>query len=583
MRIEIDFSRGDSARLNARVDLGRGQRADAGACTLVLMGRPRDSKTGAALDANALLVRYRLTGSNLAAGLHGNYAIAVVDVDKMQVVLLNDRMAVHSWCYAQSDAHWRIAPRADDIADGAELDAQALFTYLFDHVIPSPDTIYRGVKRLPPAQCMVIDAAGCRMHSHWEPTFVEPTHPGFETLRDEFRDLIRTAVKREVAQHAGDAIGTFLSGGTDSSTVTGTLRQVTGQPIRAYSIGFQADGYDEMEFASLAAKRFGVDHRQHYLTPEEVCDGIPKVATHYDQPFGNSSAVAAYHCARVAREEGCTHLLAGDGGDELFGGNARYAKQRVFGFYDAVPQAMRRLLMNPLLADNAFVARIPVASKAASYVQQARVPMPDRLSMYNLLHRIGLNQMLTPAFLSQVDVDYPLAQHRSEYAKTRDDNLINRMLAFDWKFTLADNDLPKVCGTASMAGISVGFPLLSDEMIDFSLKLPAHYKLNGLKLRWFFKEALRGFLPDEILTKKKQGFGLPFGMWALQNTNLSKLTDDALSSFGTRGLVQPAFIAKLRQELLPAHPGYYGELVWILVTLEFWLRAKRPDFRLDRN
>jgi asparagine synthase (glutamine-hydrolysing) len=375
-------------------------------------------------------------------------------------------------------------------------------------------------------------------------------------------------------------VGTFLSGGTDSSTVSGMLRESVDGPVHAYSIGFDADGYDEMEYARIAARRFGLTHHEHYLSPEEVAMGMPLVATHYDQPFGNSSAVAAYHCARVARQDGRTALLAGDGGDELFGGNARYAKQSLFGLYERVPAPLRSLLMQPLLG-NALARNVPAVAKAASYVQQARVPMPDRLHMYNLLVRLGLDKVLTPSFLAQVNPDHDREGQRAEYARSAGAHLVNRMLAYDWKYTLADNDLPKVTGTTTLASLATAFPLLADEVIDFSLKLPADYKLRGQQLRWFFKEALRGFLPDEIITKKKQGFGLPFGVWALKHPVLAKLADDALGSFGTRGVVQPGFLHRLRTELLPAHPGYYGELVWILAMLELWLRERAPRWRLS--
>jgi asparagine synthase (glutamine-hydrolysing) len=132
--------------------------------------------------------------------------------------------------------------------------------------------------------------------------------------------------------------------------------------------------------------------------------------------------------------------------------------------------------------------------------------------------------------------------------------------------------LPKVCGSTQWAGVAVGFPFLDRGLVDFSLRLPTQYKLNGLKLRWFFKEALRGFLPDEIITKKKQGFGLPFGVWANRHAALRAFATDSLQSLGTRGIVQPEFIHLLLQDHLPAHPGYYGEMVWILMMLEQWLR-----------
>ena len=117
-------------------------------------------------------------------------------------------------------------------------------------------------------------------------------------------------------------------------------------------------------------------------------------------------------------------------------------------------------------------------------------------------------------------------------------------------------------------------------MVDLSLRLPTAYKLKGLKLRWFFKEALRGFLPDEIITKKKQGFGLPFGVWATQHEGLRRLATDSLQALAERGIVRPAFVRRLLGELLPQHPGYYGEMVWILMMLEQWLRGQGAPTRL---
>lgn len=581
MRLDVDLAvlgpgvLAHALRLQCQLsEAGVAQDADV---LVVVAGYPREGEL--ALDATALLGRYRRLGTELARGLHGVYAIAIVDAPRRQVQILNDRMAVHGWCYVIDGARLRVSCRADTIADSAELDPQAIFTYLFNHVIPSPDTIFCGVKRLLPGHRLEVSAGGSTVQPHWRPAFTEPCSADLSALKDEFRTLLRASVAREAQRFPGKSVGTFLSGGTDSSTVSGMLRDVAGGPVRAYSIGFDADGYDEMAFARIAARHFGLDHREYYLTPDDVVSGMPQVATYYDQPFGNSSAVAAFHCARVAREDGRSCLLAGDGGDELFGGNTRYAKQSILGWYGRLPRILRRGVMEPLL-DNRVAAGLPGLSKAASYVQQARVPMPDRMNMYNLLLRLGLGQVLTPTFLAHVDPEHDLALQRDVYGRSAGTHLVNRMLAYDWKYTLADNDLPKVTGTAELAGIGTAFPLLADEIVDFSLRLPAHYKLNGLTLRWFFKEALRGFLPDEIITKKKQGFGLPFGVWALRHDKLSKLAHDALASFGTRGVVAPEFTARLRRDLLPAHPGYYGELVWILAMLEFWLRERCPGWRL---
>jgi len=497
-----------------------------------------------------------------------------------RVVLAVDRFAQRSLCYRVVDGDLLFAERADDLrAGGEDVDPQAIFDYLFFHAIPSPRTVFHGVQRLPPGHVAVFEAGVLRVFPYWRPTFDAPRKPAvFDDLQADFLRLLRAAV---VDQLDGSKPACFLSGGTDSSTVAGMIGEVAGRPAATYSIGFEAEGYDEMAFARIAARRFGTEHHEYYVTPDDLVRSIPLVAQSYDQPFGNSSALPAYYCARMARDDGVTRLLAGDGGDELFGGNARYAKQRIFGWYGLVPGAVRRGLLQPLF-DLPSMARLPVLKKGASYIEQARVPMPDRLQMYNLLLRLGVEQVLTPAFLARVSIDGPALHQREVWQQAVTDSALNRTLAFDWRYTLAESDLPKVCGTTRLAGVGVGFPLLDDRLLGFSQTLPPHYKLRGLKLRWFFKEALRGFLPDEIITKKKQGFGLPFGPWLVRHAGLQALVRSAWAPLAERGIVNPAFLSRLIDRQLVEHPGYYGEMVWILLMLEQWLQRHAADFRIAR-
>jgi asparagine synthase (glutamine-hydrolysing) len=506
----------------------------------------------------------------------GDFAVALQEASG-RTFLAVDRFAVRSLCYRIQDGQLHFAARADALADAsAEVDPQAIFDYLFFHAIPSPRTIFKDVFRLPAGHYAVFDKGQLLVAPYWVPTFNEQTGASFDTLRDEFRSLVRSAVAGELD---GGKAGCFLSGGTDSSTVAGMIGQAAGKPAATYSIGFDAEGYDEMEYARLAARHFKTEHHEYYVTPEDLVRSIADVAASYDQPFGNSSALPSYYCARMAKDDGVTKILAGDGGDELFGGNSRYAKQRVFGWYDVVPAPIRSGLMEPLLGKTAN-SSISLLSKASSYVEQAKVPMPDRLQMYNLLLRLGISDVFTPDFLARIDVQGPAVQQRGVWEQARTDSLVNRMLAFDWRYTLAETDLPKVCGTTQLAGLQVGFPMLNQALLEFSLKLPTEYKLKGLKLRWFFKEALRGFLPDEILTKKKQGFGLPFGVWATRHDGLKQVATESLNSLATRNIVRPEFIRSLLGERLQEHPGYYGEMVWILMMLEQWLQKHAPQFKM---
>ncbi len=547
------------------------------------LGNPRfdDARLAALAASEGNLAAWRrvfVNGPRAAiAGVQGSFAVGLAEPAGRAFIAV-DRFAVHSLCYRIDAGQLRFAARADELADASTaVDPQAIFDYLYFHVIPSPRTIFKGVYRLPPGHYGVFENGQLTVAPYWTPAFEEPRGVSFEALKAEFRQVLKDSV---AAQLGSGKAACFLSGGTDSSTVAGMAAMASGQPVSTYSIGFDAQGYDEMEFARIAARHFKTEHHEYYVTPDDLVRSIPNVAAHFDQPFGNSSALPAYYCAKMAREDGVEKLLAGDGGDELFGGNSRYAKQRIFGWYGHVPRALQNGLMEPLLATRAAAA-FALTRKAGSYVEQARTPMPDRLQMYNLVMRLGVGEVLTPALMASIDMNQPLTLQRQVWQAARGCSMLNQELAFDWRFTLAESDLPKVRVATGLAGVDVGFPLLDDRLVDFSLSLPTEYKLKGLRLRWFFKEALRGFLPDAIITKKKQGFGLPFGVWANATPALKALARDSLNSLASRQVVRADFVNVLMTDRLPEHPGYFGEMVWILMMLEQWLRHHAPDFRVQ--
>lgn len=519
---------------------------------------------------------FREKGMQAPATVAGDFAVGLSDVGG-RTFLAVDRFAVRSLCYRQVGDQLLFAERADELADASvEIDPQAIFDYFYFHAIPSPRTIYKGIFRVPPGHCVLFENGQTKVQPYWIPEFVENTTPSFEQRRKTFRELLQTAVARQLD---GGKAGCFLSGGTDSSTVAGMIGLAHASPAATYSIGFEAEGYDEMEFARIAAKKFGTEHHEYYVTPSDLVNSIPMVAASYDQPFGNSSALPAYYCARMAREDGLTTILAGDGGDELFGGNSRYARQKVFDRYQYLPGVIRRGILEPVFRGRGE-SGIGLIRKAASYTEQASAPMPDRLQMYNLITRLGPSNALTAELLAQVDISLPLAHQHEVWRSAKANTKTNRELAFDWRYTLGEIDLPKVTGTTRLAGIKVGFPMLDDDLVDFSTGLPTDYKLRGMQLRWFFKEALRGFLPDEIIVKKKQGFGLPFGVWLTRNPALFDLAADSVRGLAGRGILRSEFAEMLLTRLLKEHPGYYGEMIWISMMLEQWLCAKAPHFKL---
>lgn len=551
-----------------------------GAQLMLLQGEPRfrDAALGrrVAQDSwTAAIAQLCESPDAFIAGLEGRFALLWIDLAKGRLGLASDRFNTYGFCYASEGRRLSFADKANEVpALRREIDRQGVFDYLYFHAIPAPGTIFKDIFRLEPGARLSADKERTQLVAWWQPRFDEPASADFASSAATFKTLIKSAVERELD---GASVGAFLSGGTDSSTVVGMLAK-SGNPVTAYSIGFEAEGYDEMEFAKIAAKHFGVKHVPYYITSDDLVANIPSVATSYDQPFGNSSVLPAYLCAKLAHDDGHRKMFAGDGGDELFGGNTRYAKQRVFGYYENVPGLIKSALLEPVIMQTPL-GKLPLMRKAASYIEQATTPLPERTAQYNLIYRLGMDNVFPKDFLAGVDTDAPVKLQRRVWQNTTAHALVNKMLNFDWRFTLADNDLPKVIGSTRLAGMNVIFPLLDDALLDFSLQLPPEYKLKGLQLRWFFKEALKDFLPPEIITKKKQGFGLPYGHWVLKHKGLDKLARESLDVLVERNILRKDFVSELFSTHLPAYPGYYGEMVWISMMLGQWLDKHAPATR----
>ena len=524
--------------------------------------------------ATALADAYSAYGCDAIKLLRGDFALAVLDEQRGEAVLAIDRMGVNSLTYSTSSGGLVFGTSADAINQhphaSPELDPQGVYNYVYFHMVPAPATIYRGQQRLLPGHLLRFAGGRIETAPYWEMRFEERVRAPFATLKREFLDALRHAVG-EACRHR--KVGAFLSGGTDSSTIAGILGEVSGHPANTFSIGFDAEGYDEMDYARIAARYFRTRHREYYVTPGDVVAAIPQIAAVHDQPFGNSSAVPAYYCAKLAKEDGIETLLGGDGGDELFGGNERYAKQYLYSLYSDLPHAVRKGFIEPLVR---LLPPISIAGKAQRYIHNASQPMPARYDNYNLLERLGAATVFKPEFLDTVDPALPFAQMARAYNGSQSLSLINRMLALDLKYTLADNDLPKVTRSCELAGVDVCFPMLDDMVVAFSARLPPDMKLKRARLRHFFKEALRGFLPDEIITKKKHGFGLPFGLWLTTHKPLQQLVGDSLQALKQRGIVRPEFIDALLDELIHDHANYYGTIAWVLMMLELWFRRHQP-------
>jgi asparagine synthase (glutamine-hydrolysing) len=560
-----------SAATDRLLELQRGSRR------ALCLGAPRAATVApGAQDRSVLTLLDRFTPGDpgalpTLAALGGEFVALAHDASSGTITVATDPFGCIPVYYASTperlvfgtDLAWvsRQLPR------GRDLDLQAVYDYLFFSVVPGNESIYRGVRKLSPCSALTWREGRCTITRYWAPDFAR----GDTDLRAlESRTL--EAISGAVGQAASvPHMGCFLSGGLDSSTVSGLARRHAGTAVHAFTIGFDVPAYDESRFARLAAEHFGLELHERQIRSEDVSRCAARVINAFQEPFGNPSAIPAFLCAEFARECGVRNMIAGDGGDELFAGNERYQKQSVFELYTRLPAGIRAGLVDPLAA---ISARAPgPLAKLASYVTQARVPLPDRLYSYNLLARNDPASVLTRDFLGAVDIDAPYGYARRLYREPATGDSLDRMLYLDWTTTLTDNDLPKVMVTAALAGVTARFPLLSPAVVEVSTRIPSSAKLTLRTLRAFYKQAFRDVLPAGILRKSKHGFGVPVGIWINRDPVLRERVCARLDALARRGIVRPELIAELLTLTKVEHASYYGSLIWPLFALEEWLQS----------
>ena len=552
--------------------------ADKSGCYAVIAGQPywSDEKLASIANnknhASALLSAYLDQGEHCLDLLQGNFVLAIIDPGQRKLFLAIDRIGNEALFYTRMNDGFAFSSRAASLLTlpgiSRELNQQALYDYLYFHAIPSPETVYQGLSKLAPGHYLVLQDNSASTHRYWSPDFAK-SHESQTELESRLHSILRRSLQRSAP---GSNAGTFLSGGVDSSTISGLLAELQQQSAKTFSIGFDAEEYNEIEYARLTSKHFKTQLHEYFVTPQDVVDIVPRIAEYYDEPFGNSSAVPVYYCAKLAKDNGVSLMLAGDGGDELFAGNEHYRKQQIFGIYDKTPGFVKCLLQ-PMIRYFPGGQYIMPIRKARSYIEQARVPMPKRLETYNMLHHFDAKNTFTEEFYAQISESAPIKHMQEQYFAVQSGSMLDRMLLLDWKQTLADNDLRKVNGMCDLAGVDVSYPLLDDELLEFSMTVPDKMKIKGNQLRYFFKHAMRDFLPRGVLTKSKHGFGLPFGVWMRTHQPLQELAYDNIAALKQRHMLKNDFLNQLVKLHREDHAAFYGEFIWVLMMLELWLSS----------
>jgi asparagine synthase (glutamine-hydrolysing) len=338
------------------------------------------------------------------------------------------------------------------------------------------------------------------------------------------------------------------------------------RPVKTFSIGFREDSFDELSYARLAARHFSTEHHEFVVTPD-ICHVVDELAWHFDEPFADSSAIPTYMVSKLAREH-VTVALSGDGGDELFAGYTRYAVERSRSGFARLPRFMRRGLMAPLSR------RLPHGARGRNYLHNVALDPLDRyidsISTFTSLTRPALYREEFARALGAPGG--PAARFRAYAARVGSGDGLDRLLYLDSKTYLPGDILTKVDRMSMAVSLEARVPLLDHKLIEFVTRIPAALKLKGLTTKHIFKRAVRGLVPDEILDRPKQGFGVPIPRWI--NAELRGRIRETLTAprARQRGYFEPRYLDLLLDEHERGRRDHSAQL-WSLFMLELWHRT----------
>ncbi len=452
-----------------------------------------------------------------------------------------------------------------------QVDPLAIYHYLNFAYVPAPLTICRGIRRLTPGTRYAWQGARGTTSRYWLPEYAQDLHGSDEAMARDLRAQIIASVhdyRPDPTRHWG----CFLSGGTDSSSIVSILAsQKPQETVRSFSIGFAEDGYDELGYAELVARAVKAEPHTARVSRSEAVTLLERVIEAWDQPFGDASAVPTLACARLAATQQVDTLLAGDGGDEIFGGNERYAKDQVMERFHRLPAPLKALARG--IGRIAGRSASHFLNRVDNFTRRASLPNPDRFYTDDSFGSDDYDTLLTPSFRQQVPRDASLDFMRETYALGGAAEPLHRIMRLDLQMAIAQNDLYKVHGACRAHGVSARYPYLDPRLVDYTGRLPARCKVRGTRKRYLFKQAMRGILPEAVLKKKKQGFGLPVAVWLRNDADFQHYVRDVLFAPRSiaRGLFEPRFI----EHLLAEHERGswdHSRGIWQLVVLELWLR-----------
>jgi len=519
-----------------------------------------------ASDTETIVHAYEEWGESAFGRLRGMFGIALWDRRSRTLLLARDRAGQKPLHYVEHDGRLYFGSEIKSLlAAGAverAIDLEALDHYLSFLYTPRDRSLFKHVRKLPPGHYLRWHDGRGDVRRYWQLDATATFRGTSAEAAEELRQVLSSAVRSHMVSDV--PLGAFLSGGVDSSIVVGLMAEAASRPVKTFSIGFDEPQYDELQHARTVARHFGTEHHELIVRPDALSI-LDRLVSHFDEPFADSSAIPTWYVSEVARRH-VTVVLSGDGGDELFGGYDRYVPHpRVARFDRLAPPVARHLA--------GFVwPHLPHGARGKNFLRHVSRDDDGRY-----LDSIAFFQPDEKRSLYSADLRRSLGRWDSEqaisgrFARFASLPAQGRMMSVDFETYLPEDVLTKVDRMSMAHSIESRVPLLDNEVIDFAATLPAAMKIHGGRRKHILKEAARPLLPPAILDRKKQGFGVPVGLWF--RGGLAHVFSDVLDSPRTRqrGYFEPSFVARLVREHLTGRRDHALRL-WQLLMFELWHR-----------
>jgi len=515
------------------------------------------------LDAEVVLHAYEDYGEDCLKLFNGMFAFCLYDYRQDKFFLARDRAGVKPLYYYFKDGKFIFASELKAILQHPvekTIDVDAVRFYLHHGVVPCPKSIFTDVKKLAPAEKLVLQGHDLRVEKYWDinfsEKFTEPVDLVAQLLRQQFEQAISMRLKDDVP------VGAFLSGGVDSSSVAGVLKKKFRPELKTFAVSFDYEKFDESKESRMMAELLGTEHHEVPFNGEVALSLIPDLVYYYDEPFADSSMLATHYGSKFAKKY-VKVSFCGDGGDELFAGYPRYVWVKDVVLPNVTPKFFKNNIIPPIANTIGKIKFHPIFYKVSKHLNLITMEPYARYE-----HIVSFGDQKTIGEYSMLGSESYAELFKSYYVYP---DLYDNLMNIDWHNELHDDGLVKVDRAAMGASLETRSPILDVNLVEFAAKIPSSYKVNNGDKKYVFKLAMKDILPMEIWKKKKHGFGVPVPEYFKKEMN-SYVHDTLLSSnFHSKPYLNQNGVRKI----VEAHEkgvSDYSAPIWLFLMLEEFLK-----------